>query len=217
MAWEHKNQYQYTHSLSLSSPTPWLWLWMQGQLGKLVIIWKTWRHSSNFGFMFLVVVLLLFCKDMKKGYSVSWKNKHWNEPFFASPHTKTRQHQCIQQNNHSYSIKLATFTPQNTLLPHALVALLLLVTSIGNISPALCHPITVSGSGHPLKANQTLRAGVELLKLRRIRAQLKKINKPAVKTIQVFPLYALEDVTVCWQCLYAFILRVVFLVICSKE
>lgn len=121
-----------------------------------------------------------------KEYSVSWK-RHRKEPFCAAHHTK-RQHQCIQVNNHvapqhksaqNHSLQLATFTSQNTspMLP-VFIAILLLATSI---PPAF-------SSGPPLKANQTLKAGAELLKLRRIRTHLKKINKPAVKTIQAFSL-----------------------------
>lgn len=38
----------------------------------------------------------------------------------------------------------------------------------------------------PLRANQTFRPGEELQKLRRIKARLRKINRPSVKTIQAF-------------------------------
>ncbi|XP_027331039.1 uncharacterized protein LOC113846697 [Abrus precatorius] len=130
--------------------------------------------------------------DMK-GYSVSW-TKHKKEPYFAANHRR-RQHQCIQENHHSpeetsslnHSLKLAASTSQNTLpmLP-VFVALLLLVSSI---SPAFSHPIA-SNSPLPLpsqlNANHTvrLRPGAVLQKLRRIRTHLKKINKPAVKTIK---------------------------------
>ncbi|XP_031287706.1 uncharacterized protein LOC116146455 [Pistacia vera] len=43
---------------------------------------------------------------------------------------------------------------------------------------------TLSDSGHRIPANQTFRPSKETLKLRRITAYLKKVNKPAVKTIQ---------------------------------
>ncbi|KAK7330517.1 hypothetical protein VNO77_24712 [Canavalia gladiata] len=129
--------------------------------------------------------------DMK-GYSVSW-TKHKKEPFFAANLTR-RQQQCIQENHAApeetsslnHSLKLAASTSQNTLpmLLPAFVALLLLVTSI---SPAFSHPIAsnshLSVLSHP-KANQTLRPAQVLQKLRRIKAHLKKINKPAVKTIK---------------------------------
>ncbi|CAL0325346.1 unnamed protein product [Lupinus luteus] len=106
-----------------------------------------------------------------KGYSVSW-TKHKNEPFFAAHHT-TRQHKCIQTSYQNHSPKLAAFTSKTTLpiiLP-AFVVLLLFVTSVTSV---LSQPI----------ANQTLKAGAELNKLTRIRAHLKKINKPSVKTIK---------------------------------
>lgn len=148
------------------------------------------------------MVVLLFCKDMK-GYSVSW-TKHKNEPFFSAHHTR-RQHQCIQANHvapeqtsfQNHSLKLAASTSQNTLpmLP-AFVALLLLLTSVTSV---LSHPIisdstspAVLSHSHPI-ANQTFRPALH--KLRRIRAHLKKINKPAVKTIEAFS-SALETVTV---------------------
>ncbi|XP_061360388.1 protein neprosin-like [Gastrolobium bilobum] len=122
-------------------------------------------------------------------YSASWWTKqHKNEPFFAAHHTR-RQQQCIQENHvapeqtssHNHSLELsAAATSQNTLpMLHAFVIMLLLVTSV---SPVLSHPIA-SELSHP-NANQTFRPGVALHKLRRIRAQLKKINKPAVKTIK---------------------------------
>ncbi|XP_020227142.1 uncharacterized protein LOC109808517 [Cajanus cajan] len=109
-------------------------------------------------------------------------SKHTNDPFFASHH-RTRQHQCKQPNNHvatcaqqNHSPKLASFTSQNAppvLLLPAFVALLLLLSSI--TPAALCHT---------LQGNNTFRPVHELLKLKRVRAHLKKINKPAVKTIQ---------------------------------
>ncbi|TKY73527.1 hypothetical protein E2542_SST02279 [Spatholobus suberectus] len=118
---------------------------------------------------------------------------HSNDPFFEAHHNTTRQHQCTQPNNHvvlehtcaqqNHSPKLAASTSQNAppVLP-AFVALLLLVTSI---TPAtLCHP---------LQGNHTLRPGHELLKLRRVRAHLKKINKPAVKTIQACNMFHDSD------------------------
>ncbi|PQP99532.1 hypothetical protein Pyn_14523 [Prunus yedoensis var. nudiflora] len=63
-----------------------------------------------------------------------------------------------------------------------LVLLFLVASSL--FTPALSHPI-VSDSGRRLSpANQTFRPGSELNKLRVVQSYLKKINKPAVKTIQ---------------------------------
>ncbi|KAL2321798.1 hypothetical protein Fmac_026177 [Flemingia macrophylla] len=131
--------------------------------------------------------------DMK-GYSVSW-TKHKKEPYFAV-HCTTRQRQCIQANHGTpeettspnHSLKLALSTSQNTLLPmllHALVAFMLLLTSIGT---AFSHPIASNSPlpvlSHHDNASHTLRPSAVLQKFRRIRAHLKKINKPAVKTIK---------------------------------
>lgn len=44
----------------------------------------------------------------------------------------------------------------------------------------------VSDSGHRLLANQTFRPQQELLRIKRVRAYLRKNNKPAVKSIQAF-------------------------------
>ncbi|KAF1875872.1 hypothetical protein Lal_00006503 [Lupinus albus] len=142
-------------------------------------------------------LVLVFCKDMK-GYSVSW-TKHKNEPFFAAQHTR-RQHKCIQTSYQNHSLKLAAFTSKTTLpiiLP-AFVVLLLFVTSATSV---LSQPI----------ANQTLKTGVELNKLTRIRHHLKKINKPSVKTIKAFS-STLEAVAVtvflssCESVIYVFFL-----------
>ncbi|XP_057419937.1 uncharacterized protein LOC130714086 [Lotus japonicus] len=121
--------------------------------------------------------------DMKE-HSVSW-TKHMKDSFFAAPHT-TRQHQCIQTTSQNHSLKLDSSTSQNTLLllpmiPSAFVVFFLLVTSI---SPVLSHPIASDSVLSHSNATQTFRPGVELHKLRRIRALLRKINKPAIKTIK---------------------------------
>ncbi|GLU03119.1 hypothetical protein SLE2022_203360 [Rubroshorea leprosula] len=51
------------------------------------------------------------------------------------------------------------------------------------VSSSIC-PVLSSESGNPHATNQTFRPEQELQKLRIIRQRLKKINKPAVKTIQ---------------------------------
>ena len=129
---------------------------------------------------FLVTVLFRIRMEAKE-YSVSLK-RHRKEPHFVAHHTKRQHHIASKQactQNHS----LILSTSQNTLpmLPVFVSLLLLLLTST---TPALSHHSIVSDSSHPLKTNQTYKAGSELLKLRRIRTHLKKINKPAVKTIQ---------------------------------
>ncbi|BAT79487.1 uncharacterized protein HKW66_Vig0083300 [Vigna angularis] len=113
-------------------------------------------------------------------------SEHSNDPFFVAAHNRTRQQpQCTQPDNdgvpeetcaqQNHSPKLASFTSQNAQLfitIPSFVALLLLVSSI---APAMCHP---------LQGNHTFRPHHELLNLRRVRAHLKNINKPPVKTIQ---------------------------------
>ncbi|XP_028778304.1 uncharacterized protein LOC114734818 [Neltuma alba] len=126
--------------------------------------------------------------DMKR-YS-GCRTNHRNEPFLSGhQHRTRRQPQCIQENHiasqqtspPNHSLKLASSSSstssgnsQNTSLPlfHAFVAFLLLLSFI---TPVLSHSSPT---------NQTFRPGPELLKLKRIRAHLKKINKPSVKTIK---------------------------------
>ena len=132
--------------------------------------------------------------DMKKAYSVSRTKNHRNEPYFAALYTR-RQEECSQANHvtpeqtsqPNHSLKLAASTSQNAPPPMLLpifVALLLLFTPI---SPVLSlHIVSDSSRLVSGEANQTFKAAAELLKLRRIRDHLKKINKPSVKTIEVF-------------------------------
>jgi hypothetical protein len=59
-----------------------------------------------------------------------------------------------------------------------------------SISPILSHSIVSNSSSSQLYShnnfNQTFRPNVSLHKLRRIRAHLKKINKPPIKTIKAY-------------------------------
>lgn len=133
---------------------------------------------------------LLFCMDMRKKDSVLW-TKQRNEPC-STIHHITGQQQCIQARNvaplqttaHAHSSKLASPVSHSTssIIPMLLVAFLLVASML---SPVQSLPI-VSGSGHSLPANQTIHPGSELNKLKRIRAYLRRINKPAVKTIQAY-------------------------------
>jgi hypothetical protein len=122
--------------------------------------------------------------DMKRD-SVPW-TKQRNEPFCEIHHT-TGQPQCKQAQivapkktkTQEHSSKLASHnTP--SIIPMLLVAFLLVASLL---SPVLPTPI-VSDSGHSPPANQSFHPGSELHKLRRVKAYLRKINKPAVKTIQ---------------------------------
>jgi hypothetical protein len=63
------------------------------------------------------------------------------------------------------------------------VAFLLVFAS--SLYPVLSVPAAESDSGNRQLANQTFRPGKEILRLKRVNAFLNKINKSAVKTIQV--------------------------------
>ncbi|CAN6578383.1 unnamed protein product [Malus baccata var. baccata] len=90
-----------------------------------------------------------------------------------------------------HSSKLAPPTYSHTSTSFSFVSmllvLLLLVASSSLFTPALSHPV-VSDSGlrRPSPANRTFRTSSEINKLRGVQVQsyLRKINKPAVKTIQ---------------------------------
>jgi hypothetical protein len=134
---------------------------------------------------------------MKGYYSVSCTKKHMKESLFSVQFT-TRQHQCKQPNHvvseqtsllnhHSLKLSFSSSSSKNTLPPilHVFVTLFLVFTSI---SPILSHSIVSNSSSSQLHSynnfNQTFRPNVSLHKLRRIRAHLKKINKPPIKTIK---------------------------------
>lgn len=143
---------------------------------------------------------------MKGDYSGPWtkqKNENNTPPSccYAIQHTTRRQQQCIQTQTvvvvvpkqkptplkHSSKLALPpchNHTNTFSFVPMLLVLLFLVASSL--FTPALSHPI-VSDSGRRLSpANQTFRPGSELNKLRVVQSYLKKINKPAVKTIQAF-------------------------------
>ncbi|EOY20817.1 Uncharacterized protein TCM_012159 isoform 3 [Theobroma cacao] len=115
--------------------------------------------------------------------------KIWNKPCCVA--NTTRQLQCIQTQPflskqttttaQKHSTNMASSVSHNTfsMIP-IFVAFLVVASSLG---PVLSSPL-VSDSGHRKLANHTLRPAKEIQKLRRINAYLKKISKPAVKTIQ---------------------------------
>ncbi|KAJ7945837.1 Protein of Unknown Function (DUF239) [Quillaja saponaria] len=133
-------------------------------------------------------MVLLFCVDMKRD-SVSWTNNR-KEPLFAAQH-RTGQHQTIQahivateQTNaqkHSFKLSSSSTNSQNT-IPMVLIFVAFILV-FASISPVLSLPV-VPDSGRQSSANQTFRPHAELLKLKRVRAYLRKISKPAVKIIQ---------------------------------
>ncbi|WCJ36105.1 hypothetical protein M5689_017322 [Euphorbia peplus] len=67
---------------------------------------------------------------------------------------------------------------------HSIHTMILVFITILLVSPCPIFSLKLhSDSGHQLPANQTFRPPKEILKLKRINAYLKKINKPALKTI----------------------------------
>lgn len=108
------------------------------------------------------------------------------------------QHKCIQtqaklteetttQGHSTRSCSMASSTTTSyRKLPAIFTFVVFLVLVSFNTTPVLSKPtIHASDSGHNLLlSNQTFRPRSELHRLRRIRSYLKKINKPAVKTIE---------------------------------
>lgn len=130
---------------------------------------------------------------MKGKDSVLWRTKQRNEITSCKFQNRTGQTQVgsfeskqTTQPKHSsklaYSTTLTSSHHTLSIVPMLLV-LFFLVSFLS--SPTLSHPIGPH-SGHTFPANQTLRPGQELHKLKRVNAYLKKVNKPAVKTIQAF-------------------------------
>ncbi|KAJ4840186.1 hypothetical protein Tsubulata_002934 [Turnera subulata] len=122
--------------------------------------------------------------------SVPW-TKLKNETFCI--HYTTRQHQCIQtqavstrQTNtqkQRHSTRMAASASHNN---HSIIPIFVsfLLVSAASLSPALSLPVMSESGNRRLQANQTFRPGREMHRLKRVNAYLKKINKPAVKTIQ---------------------------------
>ena len=115
--------------------------------------------------------------------------KLYNKPFCVV--NTTRQHQCIQTRSflskqttttaQKHSTNMAASVSHNTFLMIPIfVAFLVVASSLGSV---LSLPL-LSDSGHQKMANHTFKPAKEIQKLRRINAYLKKINKPAVTTIQ---------------------------------
>ncbi|XWS50913.1 hypothetical protein CRYUN_Cryun12cG0131400 [Craigia yunnanensis] len=131
-------------------------------------------------------MVLLFYKNMKRGSFP--RTELWNKPCCVV--NTIRQHQCIQTQSflskqkttaQKHSTNMASSVSHNTFLMIPIfVAFLVVASSLG---PVLCLPL-LSDSGHQKMANHTFKPAKEIQKLRRINAYLKKINKPAVKTIQ---------------------------------
>lgn len=145
-----------------------------------------------------------FVKDMKGDSDVQTKEK--NEVYSAIiQQNTTRQHQYIQTQI-VVEPKQTTTTQKHSSQNHhffafSFVSMLLLLSLF---SPAFSLSIS-SDSHHQFPANQTLKPVQELQNLKRVRAYLKKINKPSVKTIQALILISLLSPS--FHLLFLFILR----------
>lgn len=98
-----------------------------------------------------------------------------------------RQHQCIQ--TETLPPKQTTTQEHSTKMAAASISVFPVFVSflfvVSSLSPVMSISIpTVSDSGHRTPANQTFRPSKHMQKLKSVNAYLKKINKPAVKTIQ---------------------------------
>ncbi|XP_019182031.1 PREDICTED: uncharacterized protein LOC109177177 [Ipomoea nil] len=78
---------------------------------------------------------------------------------------------------------MASFKPNQTFSSVVIMSSTFVVFSILAAATSSLSPAAASGDNY-LLSNRTFRPRQELLKLRRIRAYLKTINKPAIKTIQ---------------------------------
>ncbi|KAM0979512.1 hypothetical protein ACFX13_015640 [Malus domestica] len=104
------------------------------------------------------------------------------------PNTRQSQPTPPLEPKHSSKLVLPTYshTSNSVSFVSMLLVLLLLVASSSLFTPALSHPV-VSDSGlrRPSPANQTFRTGsINKLSGVQVQSYLRKINKPAVKTIQ---------------------------------
>lgn len=134
----------------------------------------------------LCVCVCGLCMDLQIDAGEFPWTKFWNEP--CCDHITTRQqHKCIQntttlleQQQNIDSAQMASSSTSKTPIIFTLVAFLLILSS--SAAPVSSQSLMPPNSG---RRNQTFRPQQELKKLKRIRSYLRKINKPAVKTIQV--------------------------------
>ncbi|KAF5730870.1 hypothetical protein HS088_TW19G00472 [Tripterygium wilfordii] len=90
----------------------------------------------------------------------------------------------IQKQQQQHSSKMAASTDHYTSPMMPVFVAFLFVVASSSISPVVLSLPTSSDSGDRVPVNQTFRPGKELQRIKRVHALLKKINKPAVKTIQ---------------------------------
>uniref|UniRef100_A0A2P2JT67 Uncharacterized protein LOC105640342 n=1 Tax=Rhizophora mucronata TaxID=61149 RepID=A0A2P2JT67_RHIMU len=139
-------------------------------------------------------MVFLSCMDIQFLDSFPW-TKLMDEPFCFHP--TTGQPQCIQtqivpgkkttqkqSHRHHYSSEMDASTSSHNTHSMLPISVFLLLVFAYSVTPVLSLPIT-SDSGNQLTANHTFRPNKVLLRLKSINAYLKKLNKPAVKTIKV--------------------------------
>lgn len=122
---------------------------------------------------------MFFCMNMDLDSSP------WTKPrnkLCLHPKPTTRQYLSIQTlSSLSKQTTAQTQKHSSNMVPSIFVLFLLFLSFI---SPVFSLQHLSETSGHRFPANQTFRPAKELLKLKRVNAFLRKINKPAVKTIQ---------------------------------
>lgn len=146
---------------------------------------QQWNKTTT-GFHLNTCLSILYVHEEELGIKLSYL-VDTNTAMLFCIYTR-RQHQCIQtetlppkQTTQEHSTKMAAASV--SVFP-VFVSFLLVVSSLSPVM-SISIPI-VSDSGHRTPANQTFRPVKHMQKLKRVNAYLKKINKPAVKTIQVF-------------------------------
>lgn len=93
------------------------------------------------------------------------------------------QQRSFSQSKHSSQLALS---PPASPPPRIMPMLVSSFIALCLLSPVLSLPTTAAESINKPPVNQTFHPYNELHKLKKVRAYLKKINKPSVKTIQVF-------------------------------
>lgn len=92
---------------------------------------------------------------------------------------KESKGQFNRRNSHTKTIMISNSKPFSIIF--SFVGFLILASIFGSV---ISDPTHVQDAKHHLLTNQTFKPKQELLKLKRLRTYLRKVNKPAVKTIQ---------------------------------
>ena len=128
-----------------------------------------------------------------KCFSLEWFLVFWMD---LMRDTKLRNKTCCVHHTtgQAQCTRIQTILPQETTTPQhssnmassspIMFIFVAFLFAVSSLSPVLSHPIPSDSGHHRPTANQTFHPGLQLQKLKRVRAYLRKINKPAVKTIQ---------------------------------